>query len=351
VTTPTETRIDRASLLVDLGRWTEARRELTAALASDPDSYRAHCLLGACLLALDDATRGLDHAEIAVRLRPDDEWGHRVRSSALNQLGRHEEAEAAAREAVRVAPDDPLVHVRLAKALLALPGRVEEAHQAVERSLALEPDRAATHLAAAAVADAGGDEERERAAYRRVLALDPENADAINGLAALDNERGRFGSALRHQAGAVTFDPTDPLYRENVDTIGRNLVALGVLVTTVAALPLLGLAAAETTGAFASGWPRMVVGLAAVAAYGVVLWRMLRDQPAVIRRYLRRSLVRLPATQIRFTFLLIVPAWLLLAAAALLSTLAATVASVLLVVLFVAARAGYPDRTDSQDRP
>src|SRR5690606_1170600 len=95
-------RLARSRSLVDLGRWEDAAAEASLALAAEPTSVEALCLLAQSQLNLGRAAEACATAEAALRLAPAAEWPHRIHSVALGSLGRHPEAVAAARRAVRL---------------------------------------------------------------------------------------------------------------------------------------------------------------------------------------------------------------------------------------------------------
>ncbi len=109
--------LGRAEALLELGRAGEARTLLQALLASAPENVYVWCLLSQACLGCEDPAAALDAASLAAGLDGDEEWAHRLRASALDQLGRGPDAVAAAEEAVRCAPHSWQTHACLADML------------------------------------------------------------------------------------------------------------------------------------------------------------------------------------------------------------------------------------------
>jgi tetratricopeptide (TPR) repeat protein len=137
-----EVHINRGNALRMLGRFEEAAASYERAVALRPDYAEAHFSLG---LALEDLCRfeaALASHDRALALRSGDHDGdfagrvYAHRASALDMLGRHEEARADGERSLRLAPDDAGVLYRLAFLEL-LHGRWREAWPKHERRIEL----------------------------------------------------------------------------------------------------------------------------------------------------------------------------------------------------------------------
>jgi tetratricopeptide (TPR) repeat protein len=153
-------------------RWSEAARELTAALALDPRSALAHLNLGNALVALERPAEAGAHYEAALRLDPAGAEAHFNLANLLAQGGRIPAAIAHYREALRLGPDSVDVRTNLANALVA----------------AEQFDEAMTH-------------------YRAALALQPAAFAAQFNLGNLLAATGHFPEAVEHFAAAVRLEP------------------------------------------------------------------------------------------------------------------------------------------------
>ena len=134
--------------LYQLGRPDEAARELTAALALDPDlpaalvpaeRARIRYALGGIAANQGQGELALEHFREAVRLDPGYAEAHLQVGNLLGAAGRLEEALAAFDRAVAADPDLAEARLQRATTLMDL-GRFAEAVPDLERRLELEPD-------------------------------------------------------------------------------------------------------------------------------------------------------------------------------------------------------------------
>jgi tetratricopeptide (TPR) repeat protein len=192
------TPAQRAQTLCDLGRFTAAAEAASEAIADEPRSSRAWCLMAQAQLGQDRAPAALVAAQAACRLEPADEAPHRLVSLALGSLGRDEEAAAAAVQATQHAPQSWRAHARLAHCLAALRDRLPEARQAAERALELEPGQAGPHLAIGRVALAAGRDTDATSAFCAALGVDPQCVEAHSELSRLQSRDPRSSRSRAH---------------------------------------------------------------------------------------------------------------------------------------------------------
>ena len=192
---PLQLELERAQTLVELGRYEEASAVLTQLLAREPEVAPAWCLFAQAQIAAGDSNSGLDAAERAASLEPENEWAHRLRSAALQNLGRPG-AIAAAREAVAAAPHVWLTHNRLATVLAAANQNPDAALAAAERAVELAPNEPDAHRALGRAYEMRDDHAEAERCYRLALSLDPQNAAAHDALA-----RRRLTASRRFGAG------------------------------------------------------------------------------------------------------------------------------------------------------
>jgi tetratricopeptide (TPR) repeat protein len=278
--------VDRARLLIGIGRHEEAVQRLAGHLASEPGDAEALRLLAQAELGRGDPQAALRAAGAAAAADPDSEWAHRLVSVACRRLGRPAEAEAPARTAVRLAPHSWSAHTTLAHALLARRerGLRAEANRQAARAVELAPTQPEAYLVLGLTEGALRHRAKERAAYRRALELDPNNSDALNNLGATDLNRSRLGKAANALTAALHSDPQAEMPRRNLDVLALRLLRQLTIAMIVGGLLLAWL----SEGADAVGWGgRATVGAALLAACGVIGWATLRHLPAGTRRYLR----------------------------------------------------------------
>jgi tetratricopeptide (TPR) repeat protein len=229
----------RAEALLEVGRWQQAQPLLASAIATEPTSARAACLMAKSHQLARDWHSMLAEAQRACGLDPGNEWAHRQRSFALRELGRPWEAVEAAREAQRLSPDSWQGRLQLVDALLACKNidAAMNAWYVARDALAIAPDDPAVRATAGRVAMALGDDDAARTHFHAVLADHPDDAMARTCLAILDVRRGRGGAAARQFAAAAAADPTDPLHVHNSRIAA--VVWLGNLTILTATLYLL----------------------------------------------------------------------------------------------------------------
>jgi tetratricopeptide (TPR) repeat protein len=269
--------LDRAAVLVELGRFSAAIDALTAALAADPTNTRALCVLSNAHLGAGRPAEALAAAWAAAAADPTDEWPHRLASRARANQGMWRDAADEAREAIRLAPTASNAFVLLAEAELAM-RNLPAARAAADQAVALSPALATPYSALAAVAlkqrDNGGAERACQAALR----LEPNTAWALNNLGVVCVRRRKLLRAVRYFVGALRADPTQGAAQRNVRALRIRLVRLAVAVALIAA-GVIGYndSAWLPSGSSGTAWPvvagLMGAGLAALAGLAAVGWR------------------------------------------------------------------------------
>lgn len=277
------TALDRAQVLADLGRHTEARAELAIHLANEPDSLGGLYLLAQCELALDDPTAALAAADCAIAVAPEAELAMRLRALALADLGRHRAAREAAKAAIRIDPGHWRTHYVLA-IVRSRTDVFDEAYPAALRAVELAPHESEAHVMVGITAAGMGHKKEARAAYHEALRLDPQSATALNNLAAMDINRARLGSAARNVTAGLRVDPGAELLQRNLDIVVLRLMSrLLNLMLLTGFLPMVLIAGA----AHHAWWARVSVGAVQVTVYTAVIWSTVRHLPRGAARHLR----------------------------------------------------------------
>lgn len=283
----------RADALLELGRGEEARRMAAAALAEDPEDPALLALLTRAHLQLDEDQAAFDSALRVVAAAPDDEWGHRLVSIALQRLGQHGEALRAATAAVRLDPDSWRTHLQYALAASHVPGYLPSARQAADRTVQLAPHEPDAHFASGSVAHRQHEFERAREAYERTLALDPEHSSARHNLTQLDSPL-RYRRAARGYVATLRSDPGMEIAKHNLDGVASVVVMLVLAVQVVGLLVTLLVLQAQP-GAIEDARPSVataVVELGALAVGAGIAWHFLSSLPRGVRAFLRSRLRR-----------------------------------------------------------
>ena len=239
------------ALAVTLGSltWRQCRQYADAltlyrtTLERNPSAWMAHGNLGALLRGTDPA-QALVHLAAAVRLKPDlvegqynlgtalqevgrlDEAVAQYQKTielaprharaycslgnALRQLGRLEEAERSYAEAIRLEPGLALAHSGLGR-LLQMQGRLEEALRSCATAVRLNPGFAGAHRDLAGVLQEQGRLEEAVGEYTAALRLRHDDAEVHNDLATALQQLGRFDEAIGHFREAARLEPRSGL--------------------------------------------------------------------------------------------------------------------------------------------
>lgn len=196
--------IARAEALAELGRRQQALDVLNELIAAGSQDVRVWRALAAVYLETGDGEKALRAADWVVTFAPDDEWGHRLRASALRLLERLDEAVAAAEQAVRLGPKVWQSRASLAAALEAsgdVSQAAAEARRASEMAAELGPESASEArefeeaVAKASEERASEDSENERVPESVALVADLE--------AVLASRPGPDDASLAHTGNLV----------------------------------------------------------------------------------------------------------------------------------------------------
>jgi tetratricopeptide (TPR) repeat protein len=130
---------EEAVRLANAEDFAAAAEKLERALALCPDHDRAAGALAEVARALEDYPRMLRAADVWCDLTPDETEPHCLRSIALQNLRRFDEALVAIDEAIAIDDADARLHWQRA-CVLALAGRPDESIGAIETVLACDPE-------------------------------------------------------------------------------------------------------------------------------------------------------------------------------------------------------------------
>jgi tetratricopeptide (TPR) repeat protein len=303
--------VDRAKLMLDVGRGEDAVALLTAHLAEHAEDTSALSLLAWAQLRCDRPAEALAATESALAVEPDHLGAWQRRSQALSALGRHDEAVWAGRRCVELAPDSWTTHYTYGLALRKVPGQEAMVLAAANRSVALAPGNPDTHVLLGLAYGGLGNSAAAEQCYRRALAIDPEHTYARSNLSTLDLRRGRFGAALAGFRAAASTDPQETLFHRNIAaTVLSALIKRGYLLalitvfgTWIVVNALFGALPSDAGADAPTDWPlRTGLGVAAVVAWAVLVGVKLRPLSRYLRGHVRRVLGSLLRTA-RFAWL------------------------------------------------
>lgn len=278
--------VDRGEMLLSSGRYREALEAAHRVLASDPFDDGAQLLAGRAHLRLGDPHAALRDADQVAARAPHDLQAHAVRASALAELGRYDDALAAAIETTRIAPSWHGSHLTVAAVADRMPDRRQIAWQAASRACELAPLDADTHAMMGSVALSWKRFDVAERALLEALRLDPEHVDARHDLGVVRLQQGSYAGAADSFSSTLRADPT-------VEVARRNLTHLVLRWLQRTHLGAWGCWFVLRIATGLDSYPgRLVVGLVAAAALAwwtrrtlaplggqlrVVLWRVVRS--------------------------------------------------------------------------
>jgi tetratricopeptide (TPR) repeat protein len=167
----------RAAVLKAMGRRADAEAELRAILAIDPDDYEAMFQRAEILADTDRLTEARDLLKRAVQLAPHHPLIHWELGMVLRRLGETQQGLAECKAAVELTVEtEPLRPMRLAYArMLSLAGRAEEAEKELREAVRLDDNDPGTHLALASFLAEAGRRTEARDEARKALTLQPDD--------------------------------------------------------------------------------------------------------------------------------------------------------------------------------
>jgi tetratricopeptide (TPR) repeat protein/TM2 domain-containing membrane protein YozV len=198
-------------------------------------------MVAAARLAHDQPDPALDAARRAMSITPEADWSHRLASLALERLGRHDEAVAAAEDAVQLAPGSLAARLRLAAALRRTPGGWREAWAEAGLASRFAPDRPGPHLLLGDLCLLRGDHEQAIRSYRRALRRDGGHAETTAARVNLGLARLRWEPPAAYHDPAWPVDPCDTARSRDALVAWSRQVRL-LLALAVAALTALTVA-------------------------------------------------------------------------------------------------------------
>lgn len=201
-----EQRVERAQQLFESCQWTEALKELEAAIAIDPSHAAWHANRGTILDQLHRYTEAIDSYRQALELEPNDRDVRSQLGIDLARTGRFEEALANFEELAKTAPDyEPAYCHRIA--ILARLGRHEEAEEMfyLAQQITEECPHAFVHMGESLYER--GEYTRAIYCWSRALRLDPRYANAKRRIGDAYRKRGDRESARQYYLAQYREDP------------------------------------------------------------------------------------------------------------------------------------------------
>ena len=201
-----QANIQRAILLMEQNRYTDAKKELQKALAQDPEEAMIYALLGECAIQEDEGEAAVDLATQALRLEAAHPYYHSVLAKGYMVSKNYAAANQAITEAIQLDPYDSN-YVFLKGNIAYLQKKWQEAFELSERALNINAENVnAINLRSMALVKLNRKAEASQTADY-ALHKQPENpyAHANKGWAEL--ERNNVKQAQGHFREALRFDP------------------------------------------------------------------------------------------------------------------------------------------------
>jgi tetratricopeptide (TPR) repeat protein len=223
--------LDRAQILLDLGRHEAALPLIVEALRLDPESVGTYCHLALALRMGGQRKQALAVLDDALKIDPNNEWPHRLRSVTYRELGDLKLALACAQEAFRLAPDLWLTSFVLANVLLSS-SRLDQARDLGTRLRTMEPNNTHVFDLCGRAALASKQLLEAESFFREALRLDPQNASVHNNLGNVLTEQGRTVEAVQCFERALAANPLESDAQVNLYEGARTLRSQRLLATS-----------------------------------------------------------------------------------------------------------------------
>ena len=223
--------LERAQILLDLGRHADALPLIVEALRLNPDAVEMYCHLALALRMAGQRKQALTVLADALKKDPNHEWPHRLKAVTYRELGDLKLALECAKEAVRLAPDLWLTNFVLANVLLSSL-RLSQAREIAERLRGMEPNNSHVFDLSGRISLARKDLLDAETHLREALRLDPQNASAHNSLGNVLTEQGRTVEAVQCFERALAVNPLESGAQSNLYEGARRLRSQSLLSTS-----------------------------------------------------------------------------------------------------------------------
>ncbi|MCA9776116.1 MAG: tetratricopeptide repeat protein [Candidatus Eremiobacteraeota bacterium] len=212
--------LERALLAVQLRKLSEAEELARRALAVEAENSEALCILSRCSLIQDQNQA----AEKYAREATSGNWHYAfyLQAMALERLDRLEEAEAAIRKALESSSTAPAYLTTAARIQLSRVGAGREAARtAVEDALQADSEHREALLLKAHLLRLDKDEHGAVEVLRGLISQDPHHTAALNNLASIRYQQGRF-----HEAEALLWEAMEEYEERHHELVQDNLLTV-----------------------------------------------------------------------------------------------------------------------------
>jgi len=222
--------IEKAKLLLEKGRNTEAKKAAQKAIANNPENFMGYLILAASEINLDEYKIALEHATEAVKLKPDYSFSYLILGRALFYNKKLREAQAAIRTGLNIEPYESGFY-RLKSQIAFYEEHWEMALKEAEAGLEIEPeDMGLLNLRTRALVKLN---RQSQASETIDFALHnaPENSYSHANKGWVEVEQDKYDSAIGSFKEALRLNPTNEYARSGLKEAikGKNILYRGVL--------------------------------------------------------------------------------------------------------------------------
>lgn len=207
--------IRKAEYLLKVGRVAEARGQLEALSAAEPNNGDVLALQSIIALVQSDKGQALTLAQRATQAAPKAFRSYAALSYARQAHFKLEEALSAAQRAAQLAPTSALMKARAAELQLSL-GKTRAAERDAKEAVGLDPNESRAHLILGFVHLAQIDTKAAKVDFGRAIELDSTEPLARLGLGLATIREGKLQEGREQIEIAVALDPTNSLVRSYV---------------------------------------------------------------------------------------------------------------------------------------
>jgi len=191
---------------IQRGRHAAAVEKIAAAIARNPRAAPFHGNLATALQALGRLEEAQKHYLEAVRLDPNYADAHNNLGALLEKRARHREALASYRAALKARPNFAEAHQNLGQ-LLRVTGALEESVKHLREAIRLRPDYAEARVGLGDARQAKGQFDEAIDEYKKALAIEPANARVYLGMGKIYyNEKQLYHEAVAAYQQAIVMD-------------------------------------------------------------------------------------------------------------------------------------------------
>jgi tetratricopeptide (TPR) repeat protein len=208
------------------------RQLLQAALSRQPGNLSLLMTLGKSWESnsKETANERVRWYQAAVAAAPSNSAAHNNLGTALNDLGRTDEAIACFQKAIALAPRLPMAYGNMGFSLRAK-GKVDEAIACYHKAIALDPKNAIAHSNLGSALHGKGKVDEAFAEFQKAIALDPKDAKAHSNLGIALRAQGKVDEAIAEYHKAIALDSNYPSVH---NSLGNALHAKGQVEEAIA---------------------------------------------------------------------------------------------------------------------